>query len=135
MEKETKEIAYFITLLLCFSALGYLINELINTHKMEKKDIEIANLKEKLHIELENKTHDGLRFEGNFSHPEAIRTAIEYDATGDWVCVNIKGIDYERAVQVCKHETFHEIWAECGESNNLTYCINKHDEEIINGLE
>ncbi len=49
---------------------------------------------------------------------------------GDWVCVNIQNMDYERAVEVCKHETFHEIWAECGESNNLTYCINKHDEAM-----
>jgi len=48
----------------------------------------------------------------------------------DWVCVNVKGMSFDRAVEVCKHETFHEIWAECGESNNLTYCIDKYNEEM-----
>lgn len=48
---------------------------------------------------------------------------------GDWVCVNVEDMSYKRALEVCKHETFHEIWSECGESNNLTYCIKKHEEE------
>jgi len=39
---------------------------------------------------------------------------------GDWVCVNIDGMSYERAIEVCKHETGHEIFAEAVEKMNDT---------------
>ena len=39
------------------------------------------------------------------------------DPKGDWVCVNVKEIDYERAVEVCKHEVGHEIFAEICEDD------------------
>ena len=48
----------------------------------------------------------------------------------DWVCVNIEGMSFQRALEVCRHETFHEIWAECGESNSLDYCIKEHEKEM-----
>jgi hypothetical protein len=44
------------------------------------------------------------------------------DPKGDWVCVNIKGMDYERASKVCNHEVGHEIFAEHCE-NNITKCM------------
>lgn len=36
---------------------------------------------------------------------------------GDWVCVNIQNMNYERAVEVCNHEVGHEIFAEECEKN------------------
>ncbi len=43
-----------------------------------------------------------------------------------WVCVNIKYMSYERAVEVCHHEVAHEIFAEECE-DNITKCM-----EVIN---
>ena len=54
------------------------------------------------------------------------------DYTGDWVCVNIRGMTFNRGLEVCRHEVFHEIWAECGESNELEFCIDKYKEEYTN---
>lgn len=42
--------------------------------------------------------------------------------TGHWVCVNIEEVSYERAVEVCKHEVGHEIFAEECEKN-MTKCL------------
>ena len=58
---------------------------------------------------------------------EGFWTKDSFEFEGDWIHINVKNMSFERAMQVCKHETFHEIWAECGEANNLTYCINKHE--------
>lgn len=41
---------------------------------------------------------------------------------GDWVCVNVQGITYQRAVEVCQHEVGHEIFAEICEKN-ITKCF------------
>ena len=41
----------------------------------------------------------------------------EQNSTGDWVCVNVEGMDFDRAVEVCKHEVGHEIFAEVCEAN------------------
>ena len=120
MQEKNKEIAFFLILILfCLAALGYLINGLINIQKQEKKEIQIndlkkqiVDLKEKLHIELENKTFDGLRFQSNASHPEAIKTALNYDATGDWVCVNVRGMDYGDIENTCNHECMHSAFSE-----------------------
>ena len=40
---------------------------------------------------------------------------------GDWVCVNIKGMNFERALAVCRHEIGHEIFAEYCEQNNQNW--------------
>ena len=48
---------------------------------------------------------------------------------GDWVCVNVKGMDYKRAVEVCQHEVGHEIFAEICEKD-INKCF-----EVINNLE
>ena len=34
------------------------------------------------------------------------------DNKGDWVCVNVQDMSFKRAVEVCKHEVGHEIFAE-----------------------
>ena len=36
---------------------------------------------------------------------------------GDWVCVNVRGMSYERALDVCSHEVGHEIFAEICEDD------------------
>jgi hypothetical protein len=43
-------------------------------------------------------------------------------SNGDWVCVNIDNMKYERAVEVCKHEVGHEIFAEICEKN-MSKCL------------
>ena len=66
-----------------------------------------------------DKKYDGLSFHGNYTHPEALDVAREYDDSGDWVCVNAKNMDYERAVTVCKHEVGHELVAEILEKDDI----------------
>jgi len=46
------------------------------------------------------------------------------DGSGDWVCVNVEDMSYERALDVCQHEVGHEIFAESLEVMNDTQ-INK----------
>jgi len=64
---------------------------------------------------------DGFYFR-NQSRPQFYR--------GDWICINVEDMGYERALEVCRHEVFHEIWAECGESNKLEECINMYKEHL-----
>lgn len=40
-----------------------------------------------------------------------------YDYYGDWVCVNVRDMSFDRAVEVCNHEVGHEIFAEILENN------------------
>lgn len=42
--------------------------------------------------------------------------------TGDWVCVNVKGMKFDRAVEVCQHEVGHEIFAEICEKD-MDQCL------------
>ncbi len=71
------------------------------------------------------KTYDGLRMESK-TKVEALSKAREYDRRGDWVCVNVRNMDFERAVQVCQHEVGHEMFAEVCEYN-MSKCL-----EVIN---
>lgn len=48
---------------------------------------------------------------------------------GDWVCVNVENMKYERAVEVCKHEVGHEIFAEECEKD-IDKCFS-----VLEGLE
>lgn len=48
---------------------------------------------------------------------------------GDWVCVNVRDMKYERAVEVCKHEVGHEIFAEVCEED-IDKCF-----EVIENVE
>lgn len=54
---------------------------------------------------------DGL-FVAPVSQQTAYETSKKSDFLGNWVCVNIKGMDYSRAVEVCQHEVGHEMFAE-----------------------
>jgi len=44
------------------------------------------------------------------------------DSRGEWVCVNIQGMTYNRAVEVCQHEVGHEMFAEICEKN-MSKCL------------
>jgi Zn-dependent M32 family carboxypeptidase len=83
----------------------------------------IGWLSNNLYNELINKRiYNGLRFVENNSHPLAIQTAQSYDSKGDWVCVNVRGMDYKTAIVTIQHEVGHEIFAnECGK--NITKCL------------
>lgn len=37
--------------------------------------------------------------------------------TSDWVCVDVKGISYNRCIDVCVHECSHELFAETCEDD------------------
>lgn len=73
------------------------------------------------------KVLDGLRL-SNYNYSEAEKIAYDLDKLGDWVLVNVKDMNYERAYEVCIHECSHqaysEIFAEQCEKN-LTKCIEK----------
>jgi len=58
---------------------------------------------------------DGL-YLGNWNETRVKEYTKGIDPRGDWVCVNVRGMEYERAVEVCNHEVGHEIFAEICES-------------------
>ena len=63
------------------------------------------------------RTMDGLTILGELSYSEAKQVAQNRDVNGDWICVNVNGMSYERAVEIIKHEVGHEIFAEMCEDN------------------
>ena len=100
-----KQVILTVIVLLLFGALGYVTSEII-------------------HERSSNKLLDGIRFESDGNWSNALEHAYQQDR-GNWVCVNVKDMSYEKAVQVCDHEVGHEIFATyCGENNNIDKCIN-----------
>jgi hypothetical protein len=52
----------------------------------------------------------------------AIQTSLKLEGTGNWVCINVKGSDYEEIIKTCIHESSHELFSrEC--EKNITKCI------------
>lgn len=70
-----------------------------------------------------DKKFNGLYFKGNITHNQAIAIGHEYDAGGNWVCVNVRDMAYKDAVETCNHEAGHEIFAEYCQ-NHIEQCIN-----------
>ncbi len=64
---------------------------------------------------------DGLYMK-NINYLGALNRATELDKFGNWVCVNIRGMSIKKAVEVCKHEVGHEIFAMSCEKN-ITKCL------------
>jgi len=52
-----------------------------------------------------------------YNMPKPVEGYWASNSTGEWVCVNIKGMSFERALEVCKHEVGHEIFAEACEKD------------------
>ena len=65
---------------------------------------------------------NGLHFSNVSTQSEAIQHSQNMEGGGNWVCVNVKGMEYKTAIQTCEHETAHEIFAvEC--SKNISKCM------------
>lgn len=106
MNEDTKTslkvITFLSVLVLLGGVLGWLGNDAYESFNYERKV-------------------DGFYAEGyNFSEVEDYQN--NRDKYGDWICVNVRNMDYERALETCKHETGHEIFAEYCESN-ITKCF------------
>jgi len=73
---------------------------------------------------------------GFYSDNSTLKSVEKYqdrkDPRGDWVSINVRGIDFSRGLEVCQHECGHavysEIFAEICEKN-MTKCT-----EILEGL-
>jgi len=64
---------------------------------------------------------DGLNIRGS-TLPEVQDISRKLDSNGDWVCINILGMDYKLAVEIVNHEVGHEIFAnEC--EKNMDKCL------------
>lgn len=95
--KNKEVILWTIFLCICFFIIGWASND--------------------LYKDLSNKRiYDGLNMRGyNFS--EAMAIAYDLDDYGDWVCVNVKGMDFKHAIEVCQHEVGHEMFAKICEKD------------------
>lgn len=64
---------------------------------------------------------DGLYLE-NYNDSGVLQKAYSLDSNSNWVCINVKGMEFKRAIQVCEHEVAHEIFAlKC--QDNITKCM------------
>jgi len=97
---------FMITLLILGGALGWLGNDMY-------KDWNKKRIYDGLYIMDVNRT-------------TMLEVTSVYDRYGDWVCINVRGMDYKRAIEVCNHEVGHEIFAEI---------IEKHPEKIPKVME
>jgi hypothetical protein len=68
------------------------------------------------------KGNESITFQGwriaSTNKTDALRFASASEPRGDWICVNIDQMSYDRAVEVCKHEAAHELFAESCETNS-----------------
>lgn len=85
-----------LSLFISTFVLGWFGNDIYRDYK-NKRDIDGLFIKDK-------------------DYKEASNIANNRD-NGDWVCVNVRGMEYSRAVEVCKHEVGHEIFAEICEKD------------------
>jgi hypothetical protein len=70
----------------------------------------------------DNKLFDGLRFSTEENHTAALQHSYSIERNADWICVNVKGISFERGLEICNHEMAHEVFAlKC--QNNATRCM------------
>ena len=65
-----------------------------------------------------DKLIDGLYFPDNTTtHSEVILSAYDYEREGKWVCINIRDMTFQAAVDTCTHEAAHEMFAGIIEKN------------------
>lgn len=82
----------FALVLLAFFLFGFEVSQLIRLERL-------------------NRVVDGFIIQDtNWSYAKEM--GREVDKNGDWVCVNVHKMSYDRAVEVCQHEVGHEIFAE-----------------------
>jgi len=73
-----------------------------------------------------NKTFDGLWIPQNLTQIQVIDYVHDEVEAGPWVCINIKGMSFNRCVEVAKHECGHNLFAQVCEKN-MSKC-----EEVMN---
>lgn len=64
-----------------------------------------------------DKKLDGLHIK-NATYEKAREITKKRDPKGDWVCTNVRNMEYGRCVEVARHECAHEIWAEICEKDS-----------------
>lgn len=77
-------------------AIGWIANDLYENYNYHRK-------------------YDGLYFQ-NQTYSNSKETAYSVDKFGDWVCINVRGMSFDRAIETCQHEAGHEIFAEISEA-------------------
>ena len=121
---------FFILMLcvLCFS-LGFIVEKAISGEF--STNCKINNLST-------GNNFDGLRFYNDTDWSGAVQYAQSLNSgQGDWVCVNVQDMSYERSLEVCKHECAHSAFSEILAENcekDFNKCA-KLLEEYKNGLE
>ena len=101
MQKKNKKLMNIIGMLCC-SILYFIVGVLAHIAYLDY--VEEQNLKKIINS-------------NNSEYLNILDGQWRKDITGDWVCVNIKDMSYERAFEVCSHEVGHEIFAEECEKN------------------
>lgn len=104
-----------IMLFLIMFALGYFVHTIIYDYQITKIEKEIDKQLSWCY-NISNRPIDGLWLK-NYNETEKDNITQERDPIGEWVCVNIRGMTYQRAVEVCNHEVGHEMFAEHCEKN------------------
>ena len=98
--REIKRKIGIVIVIIGLLCLGWVSNVAINEIKDKKIDDEVYS-----------RNYDE-RYFRNWNSSEVDKYTDEKDNRGDWVCVNIKGMKPKRALEVCRHEVGHEIFAE-----------------------
>ncbi len=91
-------IAFNLFFIACFFTLGWASSELYDVLDYQRQ---VSGL-----------------YMRNYDYSDAKDLAYDRDEYGDWVCVNIRDMSYNRCKEVVSHECGHEIWAEACESND-----------------
>jgi hypothetical protein len=81
--------------ILCLITLGWVSNDMYRDYTNKKM-------------------FNGLYFEMNNSQEQALTQAYKFERDANWVCVNVKGMEFKEAIKTCNHEVAHEVFA--------TYC-------------
>ncbi|MHA1482675.1 MAG: hypothetical protein ACTSQA_04460 [Candidatus Heimdallarchaeaceae archaeon] len=117
------KLRFIIFILVGIFLLGYILGGFLD---LKKNPIE---LKEDITIESNySKKYDGIRI-GSKNYFEVKNISKKYDEDGDWICVNVKDMSYERCREVVNHECAHELYAEVCE-HNTELC--RKTQELLN---
>lgn len=103
MNQTINKIIYISSILfiiICIFLIGFFSKELYNYYSYQKQ-------------------FNGLWIDYNYTHPEAIEKAKQYDKYGYWICINIRDMTAEEAINTIKHEVGHEIYA--------NFCVDDFD--------
>lgn len=102
-------VLFGIIFILCSITMGWLLNDIYSYYIYQKE-------------------FNGL-FLTNYNYSSARDKAYHLDQGGDWVCINVRGMNYNDCVEISQHECAHELFAELCETNSS---ICKTTQEIIN---